>query len=123
MEIKDIIEMVETRFLPLSPNIDHSFDLKFGDLHVNCNRTHIHIYYRTLTPNQFTLIAYPEWTSVQFCPDHLTEDDIMFIYAALDNIYENHIKGSKLLLSKGEQLTNKIQELQNELQEWQNKQN
>lgn len=123
MEIKEIIEVVETRFLPLISNINSSLNFKFGELNIDLTSSYVHVYYNPFSKNQFTCHNNNEWSSVQFCPNHLTEDDTSFIYAALDNIYDNQIKGSKLLQSKGEQLTNKIKELENELDQWQKNQN
>jgi len=123
MEIKEIIELVETRFLPLISNINSSLNFKFGELNIEITSSYVHVFYNPFSKNQFTCHTNNEWSSVQLCPNHLTEDDTAFIYAALDNIYDNQIKESKLLLSKGEQLTNKIKELENEYSEWQKNQN
>lgn len=117
MDINQITDLVETRFLPLINKIKSSFDLKFGELNIQFTSSYVHVYYNSLRKNQFTCSSNNEWTCVQYCPNHLSDDDTAYIYEALLNIWENQIKESKLMLSKKQILQEKLKQIEKELEE------
>lgn len=115
MEIQQIIELVETRFLPLITNIKSDVSFNHGPLTLVLARTHVHLMHEVFAANQLVVISYPEWTSIQYCPGKLTEDELVFAHDTLIEIFETQIKGSNLIISKREQIKNKIKALEREL--------
>lgn len=115
MEIKQITDLVETRFLPLISNINTSFDLKYGEVTVSFNEKYVHVIYRPFDSNQFTSVTNKDWTSVTVCLDHITDDDLVNVHDSLIEIWEQQVKESKLLLAKRERIKKEIAKLENEL--------
>lgn len=117
MEIQNIIDLVETRFLPLITNIKSDVRFNRAQLTLILSATHVHLMHEVYLPNQLNVISYTDWTSVQYCPGKLTEDDLVFVHDTLIEIFETHIKDSKMIVSKREQIKAKITQLEKELQE------
>lgn len=115
MNPNQIAELVESRFLPLTKDIRTPLNFQLGEVFIHLTRDQAHLFYQALTPNQFTCVSTPDWTSITFCPSSTTNDDLVVIHDSLIDIWNNNIKDSSLAKSKREQLQRKITELELEL--------
>ncbi|SEG75464.1 hypothetical protein SAMN05421877_11917 [Sphingobacterium lactis] len=115
MEIKEIIQLIETRFLPLIDNIKSPLSFRFGEVNLTIHPSYIHVFYKVFSSSQFDCTSNKDWTSVSVCPNHITQDDLLVVHDSLIDIWENNLKGSKIIMTRKEQLTNRMKEIQNEL--------
>lgn len=117
MEIQNIIDLVETRFLPLTDNISSDIRFSSDSVDVILSKDHVHVMHQVFAKNQLVVISNKEWTSIQYCPGQIAKNDITRVYLSLIDIFESQIKDSKMIVSKREQIKAKITELEKELQE------
>lgn len=115
MEIKEIIQLIETRFLPLIDNINSPLSFKLGEVNISITPTYVHVFYREFSENQFDCTSNNKWTNVTVCPNHITDDDLVVVHDSLIEIWETHLKDSNILQSRKQQITNRIKELEKEL--------
>ena len=115
MEIKEIIQLIETRFLPLIDNIKSPLSFRFGEVNLTIHPSYIHVFYKVFSSSQFDCTSNKDWTSVSVCPNHITEDDLVAIHDSLIDIWDKHLKDSNIIQSRRTQITNRIKELENEL--------
>ena len=115
MEIKEIIQLMETRFLPLIDNIKSPLNFKLGEVNISITPTYVHVFYNSFSENQFDCTSNNKWTNVTVCPNHITEDDLVIVHDSLIEIWETHLKDSNIIQSRKQQITNRIKELEKEL--------
>ena len=106
-----------TRFFPLTENLSTTYVLTCNEVQVVLTDKNVHVNYNSFRKNQFICHSNDEWTSINYCPDHITQNDLDCISDSLESIWNNQIQKSILLLTKKERLEKEISRLEKELKE------